>query len=73
MCVSPMVAEGAAEPDVNIRCESSHLEALSLMNNELDGKQTQLPPGSHVHQDKQQCCSSYEEDGMTFIKCPPRP
>lgn len=25
MCVSPIVAEGAAEPDVNIRCESSHL------------------------------------------------
>lgn len=25
MCVSPMVAEGAAEPNVNIRCESSHL------------------------------------------------
>lgn len=25
MCVSPMVAEGAAEPEVNIRCESSHL------------------------------------------------
>lgn len=25
MCMSPIVAEGAAEPDVNIRCESSHL------------------------------------------------
>lgn len=25
VCVSPIVAEGAAEPDVNIRCESSHL------------------------------------------------
>lgn len=25
MCVSPIVAEGAAEPDANIRCESSHL------------------------------------------------
>lgn len=39
MCVSPIVAERAAEPDVNIRCESSRLELLSLMNNKLDRKQ----------------------------------
>lgn len=67
MCVSPIVAEGAAEPDANIRCESSHLEPLSLMNNKLDGKQTQLPPGSRIYRDKQKFCSSYEEDEMTFI------
>lgn len=33
MCTSPVVAEGAAEPDANIRCESSHLQLLLLMNN----------------------------------------
>lgn len=65
MCVSPVVAEGAAEPDVNIRCESSHLELLSLMNNKLDGKQTQLPPGSHIYKNKQKFCSLYEWDKMT--------
>lgn len=40
------------------------------MNNKLDGKQTQLPPGSNIYKDEQKFCSWLEVNDFNSISAP---